>query len=878
MENCGKKWKNKKHHISHKKSSIFPQLVFLGFQMIRFSKYLPTEDDLIFDIPLILERDYKGLRAALQEPCPDFPKKYNAFLTSFREEEGETRIRRIIDTVTAIAPGCLTRGIYIPRHYTMLDTLYNVYRQIAYINPKIIIPVDVVVEEEPVEPVEPDQENQPPTEPAIRSTINTRFYHKMTELVNALINNPRMTQKTGAQEQIKGFSHLWKGKGGIIRNTILGKRTGFNGRSVIVPDPSLKIDQIKLPLMFRDQLTTDHVWTADDKSYLYNDIRWVEFTAPSVGTAPSTPPQLIPYKLWLQHYGEIPMGTVVHRTLRVGDWVLVNRQPSLRLQNILYLEIARFGDPDDHTIGINLAVTEGFGADFDGDEMNIFVPQSQTTRNVCMERLTPQDNMIDLGTGTPIWAHVQDVAVGTDYLGLDNQSILRGLGDGSIPPETYQNLQHDAYTASTGAGFSISFFDLLGPKDVTEPDPYGNWSRMIRTGAKGKQLNLDQMCDGVGLLLVNGRPVPEVNHITSGKGGVIVSNYSKGLTFGECVQHAMAAWEAMITSAVQTAQSGYRGRIMNYALMNLTEQIDGTENRIGLQTAIILGQTLTQSQLSSFHATGQEKLRSSLADTVAWIEARKGGPANKMLLTNDAHVLYSFKELGGKFTGKYLVFPMYIAEAYNISTGEDLDFHVVGQEHMVSTPYGEGMLVDVLDHGRRATVSVGTVLLHTGHRSLTTRSILTDVEVMVVPDEDFIEWYVKQTPDKVLKILYSDYVEVDGSGEVGCTGDSAQQVICSDVALVEKIVGWQEAKKNLGVLLSCTAFGKIKPKYVNVLVDALFAQKTYSSVTRHGNLYKSMGVVAQALMECPYTRFKEAADANMVDPMNDVVDDLFFSC
>jgi len=118
-------------------------------------------------------------------------------------------------------------------------------------------------------------------------------------------------------------------------------------------------------------------------------------------------------------------------------------------------------------------------------------------------------------------------------------------------------------------------------------------------------------------------------------------------------------------------------------------------------------------------------------------------------------------------------------------------------------------------------------------------------------------------------------VEEDTSGEVG---GSAQQVICSDVALVEKIVGWQEAKKNLGVLLSCTAFGKIKPKYVNVLVDALFAQKTYSSVTRHGNLYKSMGVVAQALMECPYTRFKEAADANMVDPMTDVVDDLFFSC
>ena len=675
------------------------------------------------------------------------------------------------------------------------------------------------------------------------------------------------------KDPIKGFSDLWKGKGGLMRAQMLGKRTCFNARSVIVPDPSLKIHQVKLPRMFRDHLTTDHIWAEEDKLFLYNDICWVE----SVETSDATP-TLIPYKLWLDHYGEIPIGTIVHRNLRVGDQVLVNRQPSLRLQNILYLEIARFGDPDDHTIGINLAVTEEFGADFDGDEINIFVPQSQTTRDVCMERLTPQDNRIDLGTGTPIWAHVQDVPIGCDYLGLDNQSILRGLSDGSITPEIYQNLQHDAYVAGTEAGFSISFFDLVGSKDTTVVDPYGNWSRMIRTGAKGKQLNLDQMCDRVGLLLLNGRPVPEVNHIASGKGGMILSSYSKESTFGECIQYAMAAWEAMITSTKQTAQSGYRGRIMNYALMNLTEPTEPTDgadenetNRIGLQTAVILGQTLTQSQLSSFHATGQEKIRSSLADTVAWIEARKGGQAKKMILTNDTHVLYSFKDLGGKFTGKYQVFPPYIAEAYNIDTREDLDFQVVGNELVVSTLYGEGILVDVLDHGRRAIVSVGTFLLHTGHRSLTTRSILSDVEVMVVPNDVFIEWCVKLTPDKVLGILYGDYI--DG----GEAGDSAQSIICSDVSLVEKFLGPREAKMNLGVLLSCTAFGKIEPKYVNVLVDALFAQETYSSVTRHGNTYKSMGVVAQALMECPYTRFKEAADANMVDPMTDVVDDLFFS-
>jgi hypothetical protein len=818
--------------------------------ILRFSKYSPTADDLIFSVPLILERDYKALRAELaSEPDVNLPKKYNDFLSKFVCDAGDSYIHRVIEVATHHKSALLTMGIYIPRHYTMLDTLYNVYRQIVFCARKMII-------REEVDDPTTLPTTLPTTHPTTLPTIRTSFYRRLTELVNALTNNPRMTQKTGLREPIKGYNGLWKGKQGLVRQSILGKRTCFNGRSVIVPDPSLKIHQVKLPDLFRLHITTPHVWTEKDKSFLYTDVRFVESTEHQT---------LVPYRLWLNLHGEVPVGTVVHRDLRGGDWVLVNRQPSLRLQNILYLEVARFGDPGDHTIGINLALTEGFGADFDGDEMNIFVPQSRATHTVCRERLTPNDNRIDQGTGKSIWAHVQDVPIGCDYMGLDNQSILRGLSGGNISAGAYESLQRDAYKASTDAGFSISFFDLVGEKDVTETDPYGNWSRMVRTGAKGKQLNLDQMRDSVGLLLVNGHPVPEVNHVSTGTGGVIGSSYSEGLTLGECVQHAMAAWEAMITSAVQTAQSGYRGRIMNYALMNLVEGEGEHATRIGLQTAIILGQTLTQSQLSSFHSTGQEKLRSSLADTVAYIESRKGGPVTKMILTPDTHVLYSFERLGGKFVGRYLVFPVFVAEAYHISTGEELDFSVVGCDHSVTTSYGDGQLVAVLDHGMRAIVHVGSFMVHTGYRSLASRRILANVEVMISPNDAFLKWYMKQTPDKVLRVLYCDYI------------DASLNVICSDVGLVEKYVGWKEAKHALGVLLSSTAFGQIDPKYMNVLVDALFADETYGSITRHGNLYKGMGVVAQALMECPYTRFKEAAYANTVDHMKDMVDDLLIS-
>merc|ERR1719334_1154962 len=98
-------------------------------------------------------------------------------------------------------------------------------------------------------------------------------------------------------------------------------------------------------------------------------------------------------------------GYTVERTLQNGDLVLFNRQPSLHKMSIMAhkIRILPFS-----TFRLNLSVTSPYNADFDGDEMNLHVPQSMETRaeieNLHMTPrmiITPQANK-------PVMGIVQD--------------------------------------------------------------------------------------------------------------------------------------------------------------------------------------------------------------------------------------------------------------------------------------------------------------------------------------------------------------------------------------------------------------------------------------------------------------------------------------
>lgn len=108
----------------------------------------------------------------------------------------------------------------------------------------------------------------------------------------------------------------------------------------------------------------------------------------------------------------LQIGDKVHRYLRDGDWVIVNRQPSLHIGSMLAGRV-RLNHPKIRAICIALSLTTPMNADFDGDEMNIHVPQTAQAIAEIMELFNISKNIISGQASRPIMGIVQDSLVGS---------------------------------------------------------------------------------------------------------------------------------------------------------------------------------------------------------------------------------------------------------------------------------------------------------------------------------------------------------------------------------------------------------------------------------------------------------------------------------
>ena len=352
----------------------------------------------------------------------------------------------------------------------------------------------------------------------------------------------------------------------------MGKRTNNTGRSVVIPAPNMRINQISIPQFMRNTLTLPLIIT--------NETVLTDFDITHVVVKNRKNP--VSYDLIRNSNYVIPIGATVLRKLRVGDHVLVNRQPSLRLQNILYLEIGEFND--NYTIGINLALTEGFGADFDGDEMNIWVLQNKYAHKEALKTLIPEKNKINLATGSCIWSHTQDIRLG-NYI----------LNNGIYNECSYEQ-QLKAYETVTNTGCSIQLTDRTGME------------QMVLATSKGKPKNIEQIYSNVGQMLIGGEEVKSIALSDCSLNGFITESYKDGLNVGSYIQHAAAANEGIINTSQLTRESGYLGRCLNHLMVNSDSSLNDDDNikqqRESLKGSILFGQTITQSALSSFHSTG----------------------------------------------------------------------------------------------------------------------------------------------------------------------------------------------------------------------------------------------------------------------------------
>ncbi|KAI1788935.1 beta and beta-prime subunits of DNA dependent RNA-polymerase [Ganoderma leucocontextum] len=210
------------------------------------------------------------------------------------------------------------------------------------------------------------------------------------------------------QKPIRGFCQRLKGKQGRFRGNLSGKRVDFSGRTVISPDPNLRIDEVAVPERVAKILTYPERVTAHNIDRLKKAVRNGCDVHPGANyvTAGSNG-----FKKYLKFGNRtaiadgLRIGDIVERHVVDGDIALFNRQPSLHKLSIM---CHRIKVRPWRSFRLNECVCGPYNADFDGDEMNLHVPQTEEARTEALELMSVKHNLVTPRNGEPVIAAIQD--------------------------------------------------------------------------------------------------------------------------------------------------------------------------------------------------------------------------------------------------------------------------------------------------------------------------------------------------------------------------------------------------------------------------------------------------------------------------------------
>ena len=231
-------------------------------------------------------------------------------------------------------------------------------------------------------------------------------YHVTTYFNNEASGIPPARHRSG--RALKTLSQRLKGKEGRFRSNLSGKRVDFSARTVVSPDPNLDINEVGVPLEIAMRLSVPEKvteWNIDEMRKL-------------VGNGPEKYPGALYIirpdgkRIRLEFVVDrdkiaeaVEIGFIVERHLRNGDIAIFNRQPSLHRMSIMahYARVLPY-----KTFRLHLCVCPPYNADFDGDEMNLHVPQSEEARTEALLLMQVQDQILSPRFGGPIIGAIRD--------------------------------------------------------------------------------------------------------------------------------------------------------------------------------------------------------------------------------------------------------------------------------------------------------------------------------------------------------------------------------------------------------------------------------------------------------------------------------------
>ncbi len=292
--------------------------------------------------------------------------------------------------------------------------------------------------------------------------------------LSVLFDNSKGRVKQPNGRPKKGIKERMAGKGGLFRGNLMAKRTNYSARTVVGGDPTLKADEIGVPLCVSTVVTIPEVvcrYNLDRLQRLVNT-KQVEYIirTDTMGEKSTTIMRLVQMtrttplffgdKVYraqrskLCHDGhegdeekeievkisdisqlrdgdrivrnsgeeviaevgrpreyKLQIGDKVHRHIQNGDWIVINRQPSLHVGSLIggRAKIMPFG----RTIRTPLNFTTPMNMDYDGDETNLHFPQTIEAKAEYQELLSAGKNIVSGQSSRPIMGVVQDCLVGS---------------------------------------------------------------------------------------------------------------------------------------------------------------------------------------------------------------------------------------------------------------------------------------------------------------------------------------------------------------------------------------------------------------------------------------------------------------------------------
>uniref|UniRef100_A0AAU7VDT7 DNA-directed RNA polymerase subunit beta' n=2 Tax=Ranunculus TaxID=3445 RepID=A0AAU7VDT7_9MAGN len=299
------------------------------------------------------------------------------------------------------------------------------------------------------------------------------------EAVDTLLDNGIRGQpmRDGHNKIYKSFSDVIEGKEGRFRETLLGKRVDYSGRSVIVVGPSLSLHRCGLPREIAIELFHTFV--------IRGLIR--QHVASNIGVAKSKIREKAPI-VW-----------EILQEVMQGHPVLLNRAPTLHRLGIQAFQPILV---EGRAICLHPLVCKGFNADFDGDQMAVHIPLSLEAQAEARLLMFSHLNLLSPAIGDPISVPTQDMLMGLYVLTIGNR---RGICANRYNPWNHRNSQNEKIDDNnhkyTKEPYFCSSYDALGAfrqKRINLDSPLWLRWRLDQRVIAPREVPIEVQCDSFG--------------------------------------------------------------------------------------------------------------------------------------------------------------------------------------------------------------------------------------------------------------------------------------------------------------------------------------------------------------------------------------------